>query len=165
MTAKVISVFAGLGKSTVGTKYKNVCDLQSSVYRYINIQNLDYEKVKCNSSCIPNPDWPKNYLLAIQKAMKEYDVVLVPSNLDVRNLLVKNNIDFLFVLPSHNSFTREKLIREYEQRGNSEEFIAEVMDYFDSWSRNQEDYEYPIEILKPDEYLEDLLLRLKILHK
>lgn len=30
---KVISVFAGLGKTTVGKKYPNVCDLQSSPYR------------------------------------------------------------------------------------------------------------------------------------
>ena len=33
MNGKVISVFAGLGKTTVGNKYSNVCDLQSSPYR------------------------------------------------------------------------------------------------------------------------------------
>ena len=46
MSGKVISVFAGLGKTTVGKKYSNVCDLQSSPYRfdYTDICIKDYEK-------------------------------------------------------------------------------------------------------------------------
>lgn len=44
MNGKVISVFAGLGKTTVGRKYSNVCDLQSSPYRcdYSSIDKNDY---------------------------------------------------------------------------------------------------------------------------
>ena len=44
MKGKVISVFAGLGKTTVGKKYSNVCDLQSSPYRcdYSLIDKNDY---------------------------------------------------------------------------------------------------------------------------
>lgn len=38
--------------------------------------------------------------------------------------------------------------------------IHEVTNYFDTWSRNQKDYNYKIEIINKDKYLEDLLLDL-----
>jgi len=163
MDIKVISVFAGLGKTTVGEKYPNVCDLRSSIYRcdYSNIKPQDYEKRKCVKDRIPNPDWPNNYLKAMKEAIKKYDLVLVPSNLDVRNLLIENGIPFLFILPSLDS--RELLLKRYQERGNSEDLIQDVMEYFDTWSRKQEDYSYPIMILEKNQYLEDLLLELKLL--
>lgn len=160
MKGKVISVFAGLGKTTVGNKYQNVCDLQSSPYRcdYSMIDKSDYEKKKCDSSRIPNPEWPNNYLNAILEARKKYDIVLVPSSLDVRELLINNNIDFLFILPSNDYDNRKKLLERYKQRGNSNELIKDAMYNFDNWSRNQEDYSYPIIILDKSQYLEDLFL-------
>jgi len=165
MNGKVISVFAGLGKTTVGNKYKNVLDLRSSVYRcdYSNIKEEDYEKLKCSKSRIPNPNWPTNYLKAILKAKEKYDLILVPSNLDIRELLIKNNIDFLFVLPEKNEEARKELIKRYKDRGNSNELIDTVTDYFDEWSRNPEDYQYPIKILKNGHYLEELLIELELL--
>lgn len=95
---KVISVFAGLGKTTIGNKYSNVCDLQSSPYRYdySNIEKKDYEKMKSNLSRIVNTEWPKNYLKAIIEKINMYDLVLVPSNIDIRQLLIDNHIEFLF---------------------------------------------------------------------
>lgn len=165
MNIKVISVFAGLGKTTVGNKYKNVCDLQSSPYRcdYSNINVCDYEKMKYNKLRIPNPNWPNNYLNAIKKSMNKYDLVLVPSSLDVRELLIKNNIKFLFVLPPSDNKTRNVLLRRYKTRGNSKDLIDDVMNNFDNWSRNQKDYNYPISIVDSDKYLEDLLLQLNLL--
>lgn len=160
MNIKVISVFAGLGKTTVSKKYPNVCDLQSSPYRceYSNIDKKDYEKMKCDKTRVINPNWPNNYLEALKKAIEEYDLVLVPSNPDIRKLLQENNIDFLFVLPSIDS--REILLNRYKKRKNNKELIDEVTNYFDTWSRNQKDYNYKIEIINKDKYLEDLLLDL-----
>lgn len=160
---KVISVFAGLGKTTVSKKYPNVCDLRSSTYRcdYSNIKEEDYEKMKCVKTRIPNPNWPNNYLEAIKDVMKKYDLILVPSNLDIRNLLLENHIPFMFVLPSVDS--KDMLFQRYQDRGNSQDLIQDVMNYFDTWSRNQEDYSYPIKILEKNQYLEDLLIQLKML--
>lgn len=160
MKHKVISVFAGLGKTTVGNKYDNVCDLQSSPFRcdYSNIKKENYEKMKYNSSRIANPEWPNNYLKAIIDAVEKYDIVLVPSSLDVRKLLLKNDIEFLFILPSYDY--RDILLERYRKRGNNLEMINDVMYNFDNWSRNQQDYKYPIAILNKDKYLEDLLLEL-----
>ncbi len=167
MKGKVISVFAGLGKTTVGKKYPNVCDLMSSPYRcdYSNISTCDYEKMKYDSTRTPNREWPNNYLKAILAAMENYDIVLVPSSLDVRTLLLENNIPFLFVLPSSDSKTREKLLQRYKDRGNNEELIKDVMYNFDNWSRNENDYPYPIAILDKDDYLEDFLGENDLLRK
>ena len=165
MCGIVISVFAGLGKTYVGNKYSNVCDLVSSPYRYdySGIEKNDYEKKKSDSSRIPNPLWPNNYLNAIIDARKKYDIVLVPSNLDVRELLLSNHIDFWFVLPSSDLDYREILINRYKKRGNNNDLILEVMSYFDNWSREQNDYSYPIFVLDKEQFLEDFLLDEKLL--
>ena len=157
MRPKVISAFAGLGKTTIGNKYNNICDLQSSPYRYDYscFEEKDYEKMKFNKSRIKNTDWPSNYLCALKKAMKKYDLVLVPANLDVRELLHKNKIEFLFILPAYDYW--ETLSERYKNRGNTPVMINNVMNDFNSWSRNQDDYNYPIIILNKDQYLEDLL--------
>lgn len=165
MRAKVFSVFAGLGKTMVGKKYKNVCDLTSSKYRYdySNVSNEDYEKMKYDRNMSVNPCWPDNYLESLKEAINSYDVVLVPSNEDIRLLLKSANIDFTFVLPSVDS--REMLLKRYVDRGNNENLIKEVMGYFDNWSRNANDYDYPIIILDKDKTLEDLLLNLGYIGK
>jgi hypothetical protein len=112
----IVSVFAGLGKSTVGNKYTNVCDLQSSPYRciYDNYPSEDYEKLKYDSSRTPNPDWPDNYLQAIRAAIKRYDIVLVPSSEDVRELLIDNSLEFVFVMPSIEM--KDDLLSRYVER-------------------------------------------------
>ena len=165
MCGIVISVFAGLGKTYVGNKYSNVCDLVSSPYRYdySGIDKKDYEKKKCDSSQIPNSQWPNNYLNAIIDARKKYDIVLVPSSLDVRELLLSNHIDFFFVLPSSDLDYREILINRYKKRENNNNLILEVMSYFDNWSREQNDYSYPIFVLDKEQFLEDFLLEKKLL--
>ncbi len=165
MCGIVISVFAGLGKTYVGSKYSNVCDLQSSPYRYdySKIDKNDYEKKKNDLSRIVNPLWPNNYLDAIIDAREKYDVVLVPSNLDIRELLISNDIDFYFVLPSYDLDYREILLNRYKKRGNNNDLIQEVMSYFDSWSRDQNDYSYPVFVLDKEMYLENFLLNKKIL--
>lgn len=61
--------------------------------------------------------------------------------------------------------TRNILLERYKIRGNSKDLINDVMNNFDSWSRNQRDYNYPISIVDGDKYLEDLLLQLNLIKK
>lgn len=162
---KVICAFAGLGKTTLGKKYKNVCDLQSSAYKYdyTNIDEKDYEKMKHNQTRKRRKDWPMNYLLALKQATENYDLILVPANLDVRELLFANKVDFLFVLPSYNY--RDILLERYKKRGNSPTMIENAMKDFDEWSRNQKDYPYPIVVLDKNKNLEDLMIELGYLNR
>ena len=157
MSAKVFSVFAGLGKTYVGKKYPNVLDLQSSPYRfdYTNAKKEDYEKLKEIPNRKVNPNWPNNFINAIKEASNKYDVILVASSPDIRNILEQNNINYTFVLPSKGS--KEILLERYKSRGNSQELINLVMRYFDTWSYKKEDYNCPLVILEKDKYLEDYL--------
>lgn len=55
------------------------------------------------------------------------------------------------------------LLEKYRLRGNSDDLIRDVMYHFDHWSRNQNDYDYPITILDKDKYLENLLIEIRLL--
>lgn len=157
MRAKVFSVFAGLGKTYVGKKYPKVLDLQSNPYRfdYTNIKKEDYEKLKSTSNRKVNTNWPNNFINMIKESINKYDVILVASSPDIRELLEQNNIQYTFVLPSRDS--KETLLERYKKRGNSKELINQVMGYFDTWSYKEEDYNCPLVILNKDKYLEDYL--------
>lgn len=75
----IIAGFAGIGKTTLANKYKNVIDLESSYYKWDNtgITNISIEKSKGMKNRIKNPNWPQNYYDAIKEASKKYDIVLV----------------------------------------------------------------------------------------
>ena len=56
----IIAGFAGIGKTTLAKKYKNVIDLESSLYKYDNI-GLEGIPVEQRKGTIrnPNKDWPR----------------------------------------------------------------------------------------------------------
>ena len=83
---------------------------------------------------IINLNWPNNYLKAIQNTINEYDLVLVPSSEDIRNLLEEKFIKFLFILAS--SDCRDILKQRYIDRNNNNDMIEDVMYNYDHWSRN-----------------------------
>ena len=68
----VISAFSGLGKTTIERKYKNICDLATSQYRYdfSNVKEEDYEKLKEDKDNKVNKNWPNNYIEALKKQLE-----------------------------------------------------------------------------------------------
>ena len=126
---KIIAGFGGVGKTTLAKKYKNVLDLESTPYKYLieNYGNYDAEAVKGQGIAKKelNPDFPDNYVAAIQENIGKYDYILVWCHPE-QSLphLDKAGIDYEIFLP-----TREAL-DEYRQRfinrGNSEEYVNRV---------------------------------------
>ncbi len=99
----VITGFAGVGKTTLAKKYKNVIDIESSPYKYdyslINV--IDMEKIKGTKDRKVNSEFPLNYINAIKKAQTEYDIVLVwihPE--EILPYYDKYNIDYYLCFPS-----------------------------------------------------------------
>ena len=158
----VIAGFAGIGKTTLAKKYKNVIDVESSPYKYdySNMGTFDVEKMKGKNGRIINSEFPLNYINAIKKAQKEYDIVLVwihPE--EILPFYDKYGIDYYLCFPS-----REALA-EYEERfinrGNTREYINKVLkDYDKRYNQFTNNSHKKVE-LSIGETLEDALLRLK----
>ena len=128
----VIAGFAGVGKTTLEKKYKNVIDIESSPYKwdYSKVDIKDLEKLKgCKGRKI-NSEFPQNYINAIKEACLKYDIVLVwihPE--EIIPYYDMNDIDYWLCFPS-----KEALI-EYENRfisrGNNKEYIDKVLNDYE----------------------------------
>lgn len=160
MEKMIIAGFAGIGKTTLAKKYKNVVDLESSPYKwdYSNFKKIDYEKMKGNLNRKPNPYFPDNYISAIKKAVKNYDVICVWLNFE--NALPyyeKNNIDYTICYPSKEAF--EEYRQLYVNRGNNEDWINKVCNHYYKVFSKLEALNKPKIILNKGETLEDVLIK------
>ena len=64
IVGKIISAFAGVGKSYVGKKYSSVLDLESTYYKWLEngVAHLTEEERKGRKDRVLNPLWPQNYI-------------------------------------------------------------------------------------------------------
>lgn len=154
--SKIICAFAGLGKTYLSQKYSNVIDFDLQKFKYICNENItNFEKYKGLNNKIINKEWPQNYMKKLKEIMSKDKIILVPADEEVRQLLVLENISFVFVLPSLDS--KDNLVERYIERGNSEDFIQRAILNLIDWHHLK--YKYKTIILKKNEYLEDYLLR------
>ena len=67
--AQLIAGFSGVGKTTLAEKYANVLDLEIMPFYYLvkDYENCDKEAAKGNAARERNPDWPGNYIKALEK--------------------------------------------------------------------------------------------------
>ena len=154
----IISGFATCGKSFLGKKYSNVIDLESSNYKYNNINtNISVEAIKGINREI-NKEWPDNYYKAINEVVKKYDVVLVQLKPEHFNYFDKNNIKYSIAYPNINNW--EEVRKKCIARGNNENFIKRLKEVFipyyeDSLQRNYE----KLYIINENETLESVLIK------
>lgn len=159
----IIAGWAGIGKTTLAKKYSNVIDIESSPFKwdYTGMDPGDYEKMKGRKDRIPNKNFPQNYINAVKEAEKRYDVVCVWCHPEqIFPHYDKNGIDYIICYPSKDA------IVEYEDRmrgrGNSEEFIAGVMNSFDKrWEEFLSNPHKKI-ILDKGETLENRLIKMGV---
>lgn len=157
----VIAGSAGVAKTTLAKKYKNVIDIESSPYKYdySNIKNVNVEEMKGRRDRVINKEFPLNYINAIKKAKDEYDIVLVWLHPDqILPYYDYYNIDYYLCFPSKEAFSEYK--DRFINRGNNQEFINRVINSYDK--RYNEFINNPhkkIE-LSLGETLEDALLKM-----
>ena len=162
--AKIGSVFVCCGKTYVGQHYKNVLDLESTPFNYVLTQEqkkLSSEQLK-GTRKIKNDKFLQGYMAAVKENIYKYDVILVAPGRSIREALRQNGLPYFVVYPS--SDCKEEYVLRARNRGNAEHFVDRIASEFvsddmlsDSWAQHY--------VLGKGEYLEDLLLRLKLINK
>lgn len=156
--AIIIAGFATVGKSVLGKKYKNVIDLESSLYKHKVVDsNLTVEQRKGTKRDI-SEEWPHNYYNAIIEASKKYDIVLVQLKPEHFDFFDANDIKYSIAYPNINNW--KEVEKRCIERGNNEKFISRLKEVFnpyydDSLKRNYEN----LYILNDSETLEDCLIK------
>lgn len=159
--SKVICAFADLGKTYLSKKYSNIIDFDLQEFKYIYKQEdlHNIEKLKGEENKLKNRDWPNNYMTELRKLINQERIILVPADKEVREILVSENINFVFIMPSLDS--KDVLIARYNQRGNNQKYIQRAINDLEQWSNLN--YDYETIVLDKGEFLEDWLLKEKII--
>lgn len=154
----VIAGFAGIGKTTLAKKYKNVIDLESTIYKWDNtgFEHLTDEERK-GLTRNQNPNWPQNYIYAIKKAQQEYDFVMVwihPQ--EALPHYDANRIEYTLCFPR---LEDEEIYRNrFIGRGNNENYVNKVAGSMNTRIPEFMTLPAPKIILQGNETLEDYLL-------
>lgn len=153
-----IYAFTATGKSTVSKKYSNIIDMESTLYKYINIDGED-ETLKSTPREI-NKDWPNNYFNALNEVKDKYDYILISDDI-CNNFLIENNYEYWWIYP--NRELKEEYIKRCKDRGNNEEFIYWYSKLWEEWIDaciNDKHASKHIE-LKSNQFIEDVLPNLE----
>ena len=115
----VVSGFPGVGKSY-----------------YVNYgEGNDYMPqgfaIDSDSSTFNKSNFPKNYIEHIKKNIGKVKIIFVSSHKEVRDALVKNNIDFTLAYP--NIDLKNEYIKRYKKRGSDDGFINFISDNWDEF--------------------------------
>ncbi len=154
-----IYAFTATGKSSLAKKYKNVIDMESTLYKYQGIAKED-EKSKGTSREI-NKEWPNNYFQALKEVKDKYDYILISD--DICNEFLKSNkYEYWWIYPKIE--LKSEYLERCKKRGNNQEFIKWYSKLWDEWIENcinDKNASKHIQ-LKSNEYLEDVLPNLKV---
>lgn len=144
----IIAGMPGIGKTTFMEDFSgklDVFDLDSNAYR----KDLTQPDEK-------NPDWPNNYLDAIEEKTKETDLVLIGSDPDIVKELTARGHKITVVCPD------ETLAAEYEQRyvtrKNEPHMVKKFVDLFTTNEAQTKRFEgSEVKFLQAGEHLEDII--------
>ena len=148
-----IYAFTATGKTTLEKKYKNVIDMESTKYKYLDSNNNETTKSTLRKI---NKDWPNNYFNALDEVKNKYDYILISDEI-CNEYLHKNNYEYWWIYPNKN--LKIEYLKRCKNRGNNQEFINWYSKLWDEWINdciNDTKATRHIE-LKSKQYLEDVL--------
>lgn len=154
----IIAGFAGIGKTSLAKRYKNVIDLESSIYKWDNIglEDIPVEQRK-GTKRKENLNWPNNYIEEIKKQSLNYDIILVWIKPEVLEIYDENDIDYVLCFPEKSAITIYE--ERYKKRGNNKEYIEKVVGTYDERFEEFRQKPVPQIILQGNETLEDYLIK------
>lgn len=145
----IVAGFPGTGKS-FGSKY--------FPHEFIDIDSADYHWINTGTCIVKNPEWPNNYLNAIEKAYSENHVestilcICISTHPEVLRGLHERGLHFIAIFPKD----KKNIMMRYKKRGTSD-LVIEVID------KNFENYRNDIlnshadMIIFSDQYMTDIM--------
>ena len=133
-----VYAFTATGKSLLAKKYKNVIDMESTIYKYVS-QNSEDESLKSTD---------------------KYDYILISDEI-CDDFLISNKYEYWWVYP--NESLKEEYMQRCRKRGNNEEFIYWYSKLWKEWitkCKKDKNASKHIE-LNSNQYLEDVLPNLR----
>lgn len=155
----VIAGFAWIWKTTLAKKYSNVVDIESTPYKYdySELDTYNAEEVKGKEWRNLNKDFPTNYIEAIKKAQKEFDIVLVRIHPEeALPQYDKSWIDYYLCFPTKEALNEYEI--RFRERWNNETYIRKVIDSYDKRYQQFKNNPHKKIELSIWETLEDVLL-------
>ncbi|MCL2851332.1 MAG: hypothetical protein FWE01_03135 [Firmicutes bacterium] len=160
---KVITSSSAVGKTYIAQKYDGIVDLSARRFMESDFNEAhsatDYERTKMIN--YSNPSYPYNYIDAIHEYEKMEDVQLILVAFLIEKLTmpefsqyVDENLDFLVALPRLSML--DELWKRMELRGNNEEFINLLKEYYPQIIEN---FGHSGMVVEDGEYLEDSFRR------
>ncbi|MDR0462183.1 MAG: tRNA uridine-5-carboxymethylaminomethyl(34) synthesis enzyme MnmG [Christensenellaceae bacterium] len=124
----IFAGIAGIGKTMLAKKYKNVLDLESSSFKYdySHLKDYDSEKLKGDPSRKLNPNFPENYITAIKDGIGKYDYIFIWANDEVFSEYEKNGIDYKIIRPTPSAEIEQEYYQRFRKRGNNDEWAQRV---------------------------------------
>lgn len=130
----VIAGMAGVGKTVLAQKYKNIMDLDHLLYKYTYskeiLENKAFEQLKgFLQGRTLNPKWPENYISPIFEALEQYDIVLVPASREIIEYFEKINFEYFLCYPTEKSKTI--YLERYKNRNTNQDWIEKMNQNFE----------------------------------
>ncbi len=146
----IISAFSALGKTYLGNKNPNILDFEASYYKWIYADKELAKDVEKRKGVIVNPKYPENYLKDLEQKIKQYDIILITPEKNIREILQERKVDYYLAYPKKPDFVIQRALK----RGNNIYFSKGLEKSYQKW--------YPEENEKvlwvtENEYLEDVL--------
>lgn len=135
----IICGFPGVGKSSICRTIPNYTDLESTPFK---------------------KNW-EVYVDVIEYMNKNHYNVFVSSHIQLREELKKRKLDYIFVVPEKD--LKEEYIKRYKERGNTDTFIKQISDNWDTYTDSVEDEK--VYRLGTDTYLFDILPLINLRYK
>ena len=158
----IIAAYAGTGKTTLANMYpERFADFVLMPYKYELEEDKDCgDAGKANSDNFQRPDWPYNYIAAIQEAMHDGKHLLIPTDYLTLAHLQAKNIPYVLCYPEREA--KEIYRRRYMDRGNNENFIDIFAEHWDNWIDmfEQDNHGHHV-VLRSNEYLSDVITRIE----
>jgi len=138
----VLSAFPGCGKSTI----------------FNNQEEMGIKVLDSDSSTFDKADFPNNYITHIKEQLinNTCDVIMVSSHKDVRDALIKENINFLLFYPALEC--KDEYLNRYVERGSPESFVNLLTNNYENWINEIDTIDNPLctkICMQPGEYLMD----------